>query len=145
MSFFLSGHLSGLSELRLDQRLLLLLAGEPSSFSLLCFRRAIFFLFFFCICGCLWTFFFVPCTSMLSSSFYRPYSVAVPQAQHSPAQSARTKVSTRPPECDNVSKLAELVRTSTFRRACMLHAEFSERTEKSKHARPTKLCNYSQH
>ena len=78
LSFFLSGlrwHLSGLSELPLEERLLLLLASEPSLLSFLEEEPAFPFCFLF-----LW-----------ASSFTRTYEHVVvehlPQAQHSTAQS----------------------------------------------------------
>ena len=124
LSFFLSGlhwHLSGLSELELEQRPLQLLAGEPFPFFSFCFRkRASFFHFLVGL-------FSVICTRMLLSSTCRKHSTA--QSAISPQSNTS---STCRSERDHASK------QTTGCRALIQFAAFSRRTNKSKSARPTK-------
>ena len=88
--------------------------------------------------------FFVQCTSMLSSIIYRRYCI-VQQAQHSTAQSARTKPPSKyvPMRLRQARTQTELARASKCRRAFIQHDEFSKPTKKSKSAYPTKTRNYS--
>ena len=79
MSFFLTGlrgHISGLSQLPLKERLFLSYAGESCPFSILFSKGHACIFSFFCLH--LWAFFVVPCTSMLSSTYtvrqYRKHS-----------------------------------------------------------------------
>ena len=103
-----------------------LLAGESFSFFLM-FRRAVVFA-FFCCCGR----FFVPCTSMLSSSISAVLQYRKHRTQYS-------KASTCPSDRGNASNQTELTRASTCRRASTQHAEFSKRTKKSKSVRPRRI------
>ena len=119
LSFFLSRlrwHLSGLSELPLQQRLLLLLTGESFPFfhdvsEDQCFSN-------FCSKIC----------CMIRACCRRAPTVftTASTAQHSSAIS---------PQSICASKQTELARASTCRRAFIPHAEFSKRTKKSKSAR----------
>ena len=140
---FLGGlrwHLSGLSELPLEQRLRLLLAGEHFSFFVLCCRRTIYFA-IFCLCGpffCTWTSMFIVehLTAVHIVLQYRKHSTA---QRNQPAQSR--KASTLRSECDNADSWREPAKCcQTF----VQHAEFSKRTKQSKSARPRKIYNYSQ-
>ena len=119
--------LSGLSELPLEQRLLVLLANEWFPLFSLSLLEEPFSIFFFF----LWAFFI--CTSMLSS-IYRIHSTQ--QGAFSPAQ--RMKPSTCRSERDNASKQTELAKASMSSSIYQL-AAFSKRTKNSKLARPSQI------
>ena len=96
--------MSGLSELPLEQRLRLLLAGEHFSFFVLCCRRTIYFA-IFCLCGpffCTWTSMFIVehLTAVHIVLQYRKHSTA---QRNQPAQSR--KASTLRSECDNADRV----------------------------------------
>ena len=104
LSLFLNGihwHLSGLSELPLEQRLFLLLAGEPF-FLFHSFTKSLFFLFF------LWTFFLY-----LRACCRRASTASTASAQRNqPCTKQESKYDTCRVERDNASKQTELTRVS---------------------------------
>ena len=122
-SFFFSGlqwHLSGLSDLPLEQRLLVSLASERFPFFL---EEEPSFLFFFAVVGFLY--------------MYDHVVEHLPQAQHSAVRPAQcSEPSTCRSEHYNASRQSR--REPVCRRAFFQPAAFSNRTKKSKSARPTK-------